>query len=160
MNPEAAALLLALAVTLHNAEEMVWLPGFAHPPSLKLDVPPVAFRFAATMIAVVFWLAALALSAGWQVEAVVAGFALAMIFNAVLPHLALSLALRRYHPGTATAWLLVVPAAVAYLTSVDASARLADPTLLALAFAGFAGLAAAVPLLLAFGRRLERHLRH
>lgn len=153
--PAEAALLLALAATAHNAEEMVWLPGFAHPPALRWDVSPRAFRFAATVITLAFWAAALALAAGASaLEPVVAGFALAVIVNAFLPHLALTLVLRRYHPGTASGLLLVVPAALLYLTAVDAAQRIGDPAFLAWAAAGAAGLAAAVPLLLALGRRL------
>jgi hypothetical protein len=153
IDPAVAALLLALAVTAHDIEEMVWLPGFRHPPALRLDVPAGAFRIAAVAIAVIFWAAALALVAGWPVGAVLAGFAAAMVVNALVPHLALTVALRRYHPGTATALLLVVPAAVALLAAVDAPARLAG------AAAGLAGLAAALPLCLALGRRIERHRR-
>lgn len=153
--PAEAALLLALAATLHNVEEMAWLPGFPHPPALRWDVPPRAFRFAATVIALAFWAAALALVFGASaVEPVVAGFALAVIVNAFLPHLALTLALRRYHPGTASGLLLVVPAALLYLTAIDTAQRIGDPAFLAWAAAGTAGLAASVPLLLALGRRL------
>lgn len=156
LEPSTAALLLALAVTLHNIEEMVWLPGFPHPPALKLDVPTPAFRFAATVIAAIFWAAALALSAGWPVEAVIAGFALAMIVNALVPHLALTIALRRYHPGTATAWLAVVPAALAYLASIGGAGRVGEGAFLAGAAAGLVGLAAALPVLLALGGRITR----
>lgn len=153
--PAEAAFLLALAATLHNVEEMIWLPGFPHPHALRWDVSPRAFRFAATVITLAFWAAALALASGaLVVEPIVAGFALAVIVNAFLPHLALTLILRRYHPGTASGLLLVVPAALLYLTAVEAAQRIGDPAFLAWAAAGAAGLAAAVPLLLALGRRL------
>ncbi|HRP79072.1 MAG TPA: HXXEE domain-containing protein [Aquamicrobium sp.] len=153
--PTEAAFLLALAATAHNVEEMIWLPSFPHPPALRWDVSPRAFRFAAAAITLVFWAAALALASGVPtLEPVVAGFALAVIVNAFLPHLALTVILRRYHPGTASGLLLVVPAALLYLVTVDASQRIGDPAFLAWAAAGAAGLAAAVPLLLALGRRL------
>lgn len=156
LDPAGAVILLALAATVHNVEEMVWLPGFPHPPALRWDVPPRAFRFAATVITLAFWAAALALASGVSaLEPVVAGFALAVIVNAFLPHLALTLVLRRYHPGTASGLLLVVPAALLYLAAVDAARRIGDPAFLAGAAAGAAGLAAAVPLLLALGRRLK-----
>lgn len=159
LGPAEAALLLALAATAHNVEEMIWLPGFPHPPALRWDVPARAFRFAAAVITLAFWAAALALASGLPAlegvsEPVVAGFALAVIVNAFLPHLALTLVLRRYHPGTASGLLLVVPAALLYLTAINASQRIGDPAFLAWAAAGAAGLAAAVPLLLALGRRL------
>ena len=154
LGPADAALLLALAVTVHNVEEMVWLPGFAHPPALRWDVPARAFRFAAVVVALAFWAAALALDAGLPVEPLVAGFALAMILNALVPHLALTVALRRYHPGTATGLFLVAPAACAYLAAVDAPGRVRDIAFLAGAGAGLALLAASVPLLVALGRRM------
>lgn len=153
-DPAAAALLLALAVTAHNVEEMIWLPAFPHPPALRWDVPARAFRFAAVVVALVFWAAALALAAGLPAEPVVAGFALAMILNAFVPHLGLIVVLHRYHPGTATGLLLVVPAACAYLIAVDASNRMQDMVFLAWTAAGLALLAASVPLLLTLGKRL------
>lgn len=120
MNPElvAPAILLAVAVTLHNIEEMIWLPGFRHPGWLsQMDVAPYPFRRAALVVTAIFWLAALGMAAGWPLQAVMTGLAATMLFNAVLPHLALTLRMRRYHPGTATAWLLVVPAAVVYIAA-------------------------------------------
>ncbi len=156
MNPDpaAAAALLALAVTMHNVEEMIWLPRFSHPPALDWNVPARTFRFAAIAVALVFWAAALALAAGLPAGPFVAGFALAMIVNAVVPHLVLTAALRRYHPGTATAIFLVVPAALVYLVSVDAPNRLHDMAFLAWAAAGLALLAASLPLLMTLGKRL------
>lgn len=155
IDPAAAALLLALAVTVHNVEEMIWLPGFRHPPAFRWEVPARAFRVAAAAIAALFWAAALALAAGVPAGPVVAGFALAMIFNAFVPHLALTVALRRYHPGTATGLLLVVPAAAAFLAAVDAAARIGEPAFAAGALAGAALLAASLPLLARLGRHLE-----
>src|SRR5690606_4225024 len=74
--PTEAAFLLALAATAHNVEEMIWLPSFPHPPALRWDVSPRAFRFAAAAITLVFWAAALALASGVPtLEPVVAGFA-------------------------------------------------------------------------------------
>ena len=149
----AAALLLALAVTLHNVEEMIWLPGFPHPTALKIDAGPVAFRFAAVGVAALVWAVALTLAAGWPAGSLMAGFALAMIVNAAVPHLALTVAMRRYHPGTATACLLVVPAATAVLVASGGFAAFAEPWFAAGAAVGFLGLAAGTVALLALGKR-------
>lgn len=154
LDPTTSGLLLALAVTAHNIEEMIWLPAFPHPPAIGWDAPAGAFRFAAAIIILVFWIAALALAAGLPAEPVIAGFALAMIVNAFVPHLGLSVVLRRYHPGTATGLLLVVPAACMYLAAIDASNRMQDMAFLVWTAAGLVLLAAAVPLLLTSGRRL------
>jgi len=147
-----AALLLALAVTAHNLEEMIWLPGFK--PGLAPTISARAFRFAASAIAVVFWAFAIAVPYVPGAEAIMAGFAVAMMVNAVVPHLALTAWLRRYHPGTATAWLAVVPAGLFMIASVGGVARLSDPDFLISAVAGFAGLVISLPVLLLIGRLL------
>lgn len=154
--PEQAALLLALAVTLHNAEEMILLPGHPNPYLPQLQIGPMAFRFAAAAIAVLFWLAAFALLAGFQAAGIVAGFSLAMIFNAIVPHLALTVVERRYHPGTATAWLLVVPAAATFLAVASSLDAFMNRAFLMEAAGGFVGLAVSLPLLLLLGRWTER----
>jgi hypothetical protein len=123
-----------------------------------LEVGPVAFRFAAVAIALLFWLAALALLVGMPVAGILAGFSIAMIFNAVAPHLALTLAMRRYHPGTATAWLLVVPAAVTFIATTSGSGALTDRAFVVGAVAGLLGLAVCLPLLLTLGGVIERRL--
>lgn len=145
-----AAVLLALAVTAHNVEEMIWLPGFK--PGLAPMMSARAFRFAASAIALVFWVVAIAVPYVPRAEAIMAGFAVAMMVNAVVPHLALTAWLRRYHPGTATAWLAVVPAGLFMLASTGGAARLSDPDFLFGAVAGFAGLAISLPVLLLIGR--------
>ena len=145
-----AALLLALAVTAHNIEEMIWLPGFK--PGLAPTVSAKAFRFAASAIALVFWASAIAVQYVPRAEAIMAGFAVAMMLNAVMPHLALTVWLRRYHPGTATAWLAVVPAGLFMLASSGGATRLGDPDFLFGAVLGFAGLAISLPVLLLIGR--------
>jgi len=152
MSPSTAALLLALAVTVHNLEEMIWLPAFK--PRLAPKVSARAFRFAASAIAVVFWLVAIAVPYVPLAEAAMAGFAVAMMFNAVVPHLTLTAWLRRYHPGTATAWLIIVPAGLFMLASSGGAARLSDRDFLLGAVAGFAGLAISLPILLLVGRLL------
>ena len=154
MSPDSggAAVLLASAVTLHNIEEMIWLPGFK--PGLAPKISARAFRFAASVIVLVFWAFAIAALCVPRAEAIMAGFAVAMIFNAVMPHLALTVWLRRYHPGMATAWLAVVPAGLLMLSSTGGAARLSDPDFLITAVAGFSGLAISLPVLLLIGRLL------
>lgn len=148
----AAALLLALAVTAHNIEEMIWLPRFKPGPAPKVSAR--AFRFAASAIALIFWVVAIAVPNVPRAEAIMAGFAVAMMFNAVVPHLALTAWLRRYSPGTATAWLAVVPAGLFMLASTGGAARFSDRDFLISAAAGFAGLAISLPVPLLVGRLL------
>ena len=155
-DPGQAALLLALAVTLHNAEEMILLPGFSNPYLPRAKVGPVAFRFAAAAIALLFWLAAAALLSGLRVRGVRADFSLAMIFNAIVPHLFVTLATRRYHPGTATAWLLVIPAAATFLLASGGLGTFMNRTFLMEVLGGCVGLAVSLPLLLKLGQWTER----
>ncbi|MDP3897471.1 MAG: HXXEE domain-containing protein [Mesorhizobium sp.] len=155
MAPATAAVILAFAVTLHNIEEMIWLPGFRHPALPVLT--PFQFRFAATAVAVLFWLLAAGLAAGVPLAPVLTGFAAAMIVNALVPHLALTLVLRRYHPGLATGLLAVVPAAFLALSSLGGAVAIAESGVLAWrAGAAFVALGFSVPLLLWSGSKLER----
>lgn len=155
MAPATAAVILALAVTLHNIEEMIWLPGFRHPSLPALT--PFQFRFAAIAVAVLFWLLAAGLKAGMPLAPVLAGFAAAMIVNALVPHLALTLVLRRYHPGLATGLFAVVPAAFLALSSLGGAAEIPEGGGFAWrAGAAFVGLGLSLPLLLWLGARLER----
>jgi hypothetical protein len=150
-----AGLLFVLAVTLHNIEEMIWLPGFPYPPPLTVPSPFV-FRFAAVVITLVFWSVLAATALGFRLESVLAGFAAAMIVNAVVPHLALGIYVRRYHPGLATAWLLVVPAAASVLSAGGGMARFRDLPFALAAAAGFIGLALSLPVLMWLGKQAQR----
>jgi hypothetical protein len=149
-----AAILFAVAVTFHNAEEWIWLPGFPNPPALR-PPSPFAFRFAVATVTLVFWALAGGLALGLPLEPVLAGFAAAMIVNAAAPHLAASIWFNRYHPGTATAWLLVVPAALNALAAVDWAERFREPPFALGASAVLIVLAASVPLLIQLGRQVE-----
>lgn len=150
----AAAVLLAIAVTVHNLEEWIWLPAFPYSGALR-PPSPFAFRFAVAVVTLMFWVLALGIALGFPLEAGLAGFAMAMIVNAAVPHLAASIWFRRYHPGTATGWLLVVPAGLNVLAAVNWSEAVREPSFLLGAAAGLIGLAVSVPLLIGLGRRLE-----
>lgn len=151
IEPAWAATLLAGAVAAHNVEEAWWLEAWGRPPGPARGVTPGAFRFAAGGVAVLASTPALALWAGWPAEGVLAGVAGAMVVNAVTPHLALTLWTRRLQPGTATAWLLVVPAAALSLRAVGPVGEVK----LGQAFAAATLLGASVPALLMLGRRRE-----
>jgi hypothetical protein len=105
--------LFPIAVTLHNAEEAIWLPGWSKRAVLwRNPVMPGSFRFAAAVFTVlafaVTWLSA---SSGkqsvWTYLAF--GYMAAMLANVLIPHLALTIALRSYMPGLATAAALNLP---------------------------------------------------
>ena len=97
--------LFPVVITLHNAEEAIWFPGWWkgagrwHAP-----VSPRVFRFGVTVLTVlafvVTWLTV------WTYLAF--GYMVAMLAN-VIPHIAVSVAMRSYTPGVVTAVVLNLP---------------------------------------------------
>lgn len=150
--------LFTVGVLLHNAEEALYLPAWL----ARMRVPRVRvgareFRFAAAIVSLL--VVALAASShlapdGGALAHLMAGFALAMVFNAVVPHVVASVATRTYMPGTATAVLLNLPLGLLYLHPAVAEHRIELRTFV------WAGplvailLAASIPALFALGRRL------
>jgi heme/copper-type cytochrome/quinol oxidase subunit 4 len=105
--------LFPIVMTLHNAEEAIWLPawarrtGFWHTP-----VSPGVFRFAAAVLTVLaFAVTALSAESGkqsiWTYLAF--GSMVVTLANVLIPHLAASVAQRSYMPGLATAVALNLP---------------------------------------------------
>lgn len=106
--------LFPIVITVHNAEEAIWLPDWSkragpwHAP-----VAPGVFRFAVVVLTVlafvVTWLSA---KSGKQTvwTYLAFGYMVAMLANALFPHIAASVALRSYMPGVGTAVALNLPA--------------------------------------------------
>ncbi len=107
------ALLFALGVTLHNAEEALFLVPWARSHvKLPFDPNPKIYWLVTSLVSVAIWIAAIGVNAhpeNLSFQLALAGFALAMAVNALLPHLIVSLATRSYSPGTATGMLLNLP---------------------------------------------------
>jgi hypothetical protein len=105
--------LFPLVATLHNAEEAIWLPGWSRRAVLwHSPVTPGSFRFAVAVLTVlafaVTWLSAISgKETIWTYLAF--GYMAAMLANVPIPHVALTVALRSYMPGTATAVALNLP---------------------------------------------------
>jgi hypothetical protein len=105
--------LFALGVVIHNTEEALFLPAWSvragHWPRA---VTAVAFRFAVTVLSAAVLLAAWFASSGGSQSLgayILAVYALAMVLNVFIPHVAASVALRSYAPGTGTALLFNLP---------------------------------------------------
>lgn len=147
-----------LAVLLHNSEEAWLLPAWSrHAGRLYRPVGRAEFRlavalFSALMVAV----AALAFRQGPRSLGAYLffGFVFAMAANAVVPHLALTLALRRYMPGTATGLLLNLPLGASLLQDAFRQHWIAFGRFLWVAPAVGMALVATIPLLLAAARLL------
>ena len=158
MSSVALGWLFTLGVLVHNFEEALYLPAWAA--SAGRWYRPVRageFRFAVG----VFSALVLALTAAASVSParssgayLMAGYVLAMVLNAFVPHLFATALVRRYMPGTATAVLLNLPLGWLYLRlvllehGIDLRVFLWSGPLTVLAFL------ALIPGLLALGRRV------
>jgi len=113
MDFELLAGLFALAITLHNAEEAIWLPAWSQSAG-KWHHPVTAqeFRFAVIMLTGLAYVAVgLAVVYGKESPGAyfLSGYALAMLLNVLFPHLIATVVMRRYAPGALTAVLLNLP---------------------------------------------------
>jgi hypothetical protein len=102
-----------IVVTLHNAEEAIWFPEWTQRVRWwPAPVTPGPFRFSvkvSTLLA--FALTWLSARSGKQTvwTSLAFGYMAGMLANALIPRFALTLAMRRYMPGVATAEALNIP---------------------------------------------------
>jgi len=111
--------LFTLGVLLHNTEEALRLPAWSlhagrwHPP-----VGPREFNFALVVLSallVIFALVSSSAGSGSVSAYLMAGYVLAMVLNAFMPHVLATVLMRRYMPGTATAIIFNLPLGLLYL---------------------------------------------
>ncbi|NNF99412.1 MAG: HXXEE domain-containing protein [Desulfobacteraceae bacterium] len=111
--------LFCIAITLHNLEEAIWLPGWSNVSKrFHRPVDKVEFRFAVAVLTLMAYVIAFFSMTGGKggIGAyLICGYALAMLLNVVFPHIPATLILRRYAPGTATAMLLNLPVSLMLL---------------------------------------------
>ena len=105
--------LFALGVVIHNVEEALFLPAWSLCAGRwPRAVSAVAFRFAVTVLSMAVLIAAWFASTGGSQSIgayFLVGYALAMVLNVFIPHVAASIVLRSYAPGTGTALLFNLP---------------------------------------------------
>jgi hypothetical protein len=107
--------LFPIAVTLHNAEEAIWMPRWAAGHAMQLPVrPPGAEEIWVALV--VFTVAAFAvtyLSARRGPESIWAyltfGYIVTMLANVLVPHVPAAIVFRGYAPGVVTAVLINLP---------------------------------------------------
>ena len=155
--------LFPLAITLHNIEEAIWLPKWSgHAARFHRPVGAFEFRFAVLAVTLLAYAATLAfwLCPGTDIfRWALYGFTGAMMLNSLFPHLAATIVLKRYAPGTATGLLLNIPAGVIIIREAMHAGAITWPEL-ALSIAGTAGvILPLLPLLFMIGRRLEKTIR-
>jgi hypothetical protein len=111
--PEARCF-FPIAITAHNIEEAIWLPGFvaAHRTELPWTVAPVEFRFALAVLTVAAWVVTYL---SWRTGPkrvwayLLFGCIVAMLVNVVVPHIPAAIIFRGYAPEVVTAVLFNVP---------------------------------------------------
>jgi len=105
--------LFPIVVTLHNAEEAIWLPAWAKRTGFwRSPVSPGVFLFAASILTVLaFALTWLSAESGKQTVWTYLAFGCMVVTsaNALIPLVAVSAMRRSYMPGTATAVALNLP---------------------------------------------------
>jgi hypothetical protein len=107
--------LFPIAVTLHNGEEAVWMPGWASQHAGRLPMhPPGALLVRVALIALV--IAAFAVTYLSEREGprsvwayLLFGGIVAMLVNVFVPHVPATLLFRSYTPGVVTAVLANLP---------------------------------------------------
>jgi len=150
--------LFALAVTLHNIEEALWLPAWSQAAG-KWHHPVGAreFRFAVVVLTVLAYIAVW-LATTYGKESVGAylltGYALAMLLNVFFPHVIATGVLRRYAPGTLTALLLNLPVTILLLRHSIQEGYIQIQMFLWAGPLVVAGILLLIPVLFAIGRRL------
>jgi hypothetical protein len=107
--------LFPIAVTLHNAEEAIWMPGWGAGHLAQWWVrPPGATEIrAALVVLTVAAFVATCLSVRRGPESVWAyltfGYIIAMLANVLVPHVPAAIVVRGYAPGVVTAVLINLP---------------------------------------------------
>jgi hypothetical protein len=106
-------LFFPIAITLHNAEEAVWLPKWSqHAKGFHKPVESNEFLFAVLVVTILAYLStflAIAFPSVWLWKQIFFGFLGAMILNVFIPHLLATVILRKYSPGLLTGLFLVIP---------------------------------------------------
>jgi hypothetical protein len=113
MNFQSLEWLFPIVVTLHNVEEAIWLPGWSKRAVLwHSPVTPGFFRFTVAVLTVLaFAVTGLSAESGKQTvwTYLAFGYMATVLANVLIPHIALTVALRSYMPGVATAVALNLP---------------------------------------------------
>lgn len=107
--------LFPIAVTLHNAEEAIWMPGWAakHLEDVVGRPPGATEIRTALVVLTVAAFVATCLSVRRGPESVWAyltfGYIIAMLANVFVPHVPAAIVVRGYAPGVVTAVLINLP---------------------------------------------------
>ncbi len=152
--------LFAVAITLHNLEEALWLPQWSK--SVGRWHHPVGaweFRFAVGVLtALAYGAAYLAVVSGRETVGayLISGYALSMLMNVLFPHLLATILMRRYAPGTATALLLNLPVTLLLLYQGFQQSYIRLSTFIWAGPLVVAAILGSIPILFAIGRSYRK----
>jgi len=155
------AVLFPLAITLHNLEEALWLPQWSqHASRFQKPISKNEFHFAVLLITMIAYLATcFFMFFPWEriFTFVFAGFLGAMIVNALFPHLAATIALRKYAPGTLTGVFLMIPVGILLLIRMVNTGTINVYEILLSTIGVGIPMAVSIPVLFWAGRKLIRY---
>lgn len=159
MSLNALVWYFAGGVLLHNLEEAIWFPQW----SRNVNGWPhatggVEFACAACLLSASVILLALNTArdgASSLVIYLISALALAMVLNAIMPHLVFSWRTKTYMPGTATAWLLNVPLGCYLIAREIHSGKIAVKTFMWIGPCVAIAMVILMPILLLLGRQLS-----
>lgn len=155
MNILSIGLIFVAGAVAHNAEEALLLPAWSAKVVRRYPrVRPKPFAFAVTVFTAVLFACAVAAAVGGAGSLgayLFMGYVFAMAANAVIPHIALSVATRSYMPGTATGALLNLPIGVWLIAQASKQGFVESSTLVWVAPIVAACLAASIRPLLWLG---------
>ena len=155
--------LFPIAFAIHNVEEAIWLPAWSKSAG-RFHKPVGAFELifaliVLTMLSLVFT-AAFYLGGCRSAGAYLFfAFNLGMLVNVLFPHLAATIALKRYCPGLLTGVVVLSPTTVSVLLSGYARGCFSAPTLCLVTIPVAGVLVGSIPLLFRIGRFLQTVLR-
>jgi hypothetical protein len=104
--------LFPLAVTIHNAEEAIWMPGWAAQHNFPFQPSPSVIRCGLLAVTgAAFAVTYLSTRRGQQSlwSYLLFGGIVAMLANVFIPHIPASIIFRVYTPGVVTATLINLP---------------------------------------------------
>jgi hypothetical protein len=158
MTFERLAWLFALAVTVHNLEEAIFLPAWSRRAGRwHIQVGEPEFRFAVVVLTLFAYLFAWLVEKGSEIGVyLLSGYALVMFLNVFAPHLFATIVLRRYAPGTATALFFNLPITFCLLRSAFEEHHISIASFAWTGAIAVIGGVALIPALFAVGRALGR----
>ena len=153
--------LFPVAVTLHNLEEAIWLPGWVaeHAQELPYVAGPAEFRFAAAALTLAAYVVTY-LSAHHGRENLWTylwfGYVVTMLANVFIPHVPAALIFRSYAPGLLTAVMVNLPVMTFLMIHALRGRYVSGRKAVVFAVVVPAGIVATIPLLFAMGKLFAR----